>query len=377
MVPRRDWRMKEVAMAGVASGVTFAVDDVPLGPRALRTVESRRAIEAVIGPGAVVESWSTVHEVLMCCPFHGFVGAVHVAYALHLPLVMSPDHIWLLIAQGLAQHIRLDPEAWRPQVTSDSGKRVLTVHDNGLARNAPGNRWNRVFQLFVQQLESESPEVTRLLTPSFSTTGPTERLAYAVAAMDALEPYYAFRVVTICGIPQITLEGTPDDWRSLRARAERVRAFGLEWWCDELLPVLDRFVDAANGRVAVSWWRGFYKDEGGSGGPQIHGHVRVFFPYLRVPLGDGRWQFVRNGAAAGSGPDAHGNSRPRPAFSALLTDWLPSSLSRVPFAWEYMGSPINMEAVAGFVGISQDLAPLRVRPEIGWAVRQVAAPAAG
>jgi len=39
---------------------------------------------------------------------NGFVAAVHVAYVNHLPLVLSPDMIWLLIAQAFAIHVDLN-----------------------------------------------------------------------------------------------------------------------------------------------------------------------------------------------------------------------------------------------------------------------------
>ena len=36
---------------------------------------------------------------------HGLLRAVHLAYALHHPLALSPDAIWLSIAQGFAAHL--------------------------------------------------------------------------------------------------------------------------------------------------------------------------------------------------------------------------------------------------------------------------------
>lgn len=34
--------------------------------------------------------------------------AIFMAHAYHLPLELSPDHIWTLIMQGLGEHLRLN-----------------------------------------------------------------------------------------------------------------------------------------------------------------------------------------------------------------------------------------------------------------------------
>ena len=130
-----------------------------------------------------------------------------------------------------------------------------------------------------------------------------------------------------------------------------------------LLPVLDQFVAASAGDVDVDWWRGFYKDQGGSGGPYITGHVRAFFPYVQFNQPNRTRQLVLQ----------------RSMQTPLTTDLLPSGLSRASFVWQCLDSAISMEVVAGFVGIRQE-AGLGLRPEIGWAVREVPAlssPASG
>jgi len=123
-----------------------------------------------------------------------------------------------------------------------------------------------------------------------------------------------------------------------------------------LLPTLDQFVAASAGEVDVDWWRRFYKDEGGSGGPYITGHVRAFFPYVQFNQPNGTRQQMPQ----------------RSTQTPLTTDGFPSGLSRASFIWQCLDSEISMEVVAGFVGIRQKGERLGLRPEIGWAVREVA-----
>ena len=89
------------------------------------------------------------------------------------------------------------------------------------------------------------------LTPSFTTTGPVERAAAQLVIMDAFKEYFSYTLHTLCGIPEITLEGTMSDWIALKEKAIALRDFDLSWWTDELNPILDQFVEAASGRVLV------------------------------------------------------------------------------------------------------------------------------
>ena len=54
----------------------------------------------------------------------------------------------------------------------------------------------------------------------FSSTTADERACGQVVIMHALQAYFSYDLVTMCGFPSITLEGTLDDWRALRAKAE-------------------------------------------------------------------------------------------------------------------------------------------------------------
>ena len=42
--------------------------------------------------------------------------------------------------------------------------------------------------------------------------------------MEAMKPYFEFIVMYIvCGIPEITLEGTPEDWEKVLDKARRLK----------------------------------------------------------------------------------------------------------------------------------------------------------
>ena len=58
---------------------------------------------------------------------HPLVDAVHVAFSQHRPLTLSPDAIWLVIAQGFSHHISENAESLRPRLVRHEGRRDLEV----------------------------------------------------------------------------------------------------------------------------------------------------------------------------------------------------------------------------------------------------------
>jgi hypothetical protein len=343
--------------------VTFSVSDVQTLGEALPSeslVSSLwRRTQAPIEAGACNAAnlvraefprWAGEHDGL-----HGLVAAAHLAFDQHYPLVLSPDDIWLCIAQGFGIHVNDHAESLRSRIVPGSqSKEKIRVRRDHFVKGSPDNDWPGCFSEFSDGIAAHVGKRRDLLVASFSTTGPVEKAASEVALMSALQSYFDFVVETLCGVPRITLLGTPEDWKSVRRRASVLSEFDLGWWCRALEPVLDQFVRASTGSVDVEFWRSLYKLRGGSGGPWVTGWINVLFPYLEE--------------------DGHRQRNPN------VEDWskvlgprhheFPSGLSCVGFSWEYLSTKIAMEFLGGFVGVSQDAATLALRPVVGWAVRE-------
>ena len=290
---------------------------------------------------------------------NSFIGAVNTAFDGHYPLVLSPDAIWMLIAQGFSRHVNANSEKLRSHFVEHEGKKELVVRRDDFVKGSADNPWPEVFSAFSDQIESHvGPKVHSTLTPDFTTTGPAEKAASQVVLMDTFKEYFEYTFMTLCGIPKITLEGTVDDWKKLRDKALALAEFDLAWWTDELKPVLEEFVNAASGRVNRGFWSKIYKEADDSGGPFVSGWILTLFPYV------------------GTGKDLSRNSylkswkEERTGFS--FGGFESSSFSRgtvsTPFNWEYFDTTYPMHFFAGFMGVSQDPKTLALRPEIGWAV---------
>lgn len=305
---------------------------------------------------------------------HPFVSAAHLAFAHHRPLVISPDMIWLLILQGFAAHVNNSAEELRPRLVAHPGKLKLQIRRDDFVKGSPENAWEEVFAEFSRQVRQHLGSPTHdLLQPRFSTTSDVDRAAAEVVLLAAMQRYFDFGLMTLCGIPSITLEGEAQDWDQLILRTRALAEFGLEWWVKVLVPILEEFSRATRREVRSGFWRSLYKEHDDSGGPYLTGWVTAFFPYL-VNTEDGLPTRLNRFLTApdwARWDDEVSSPLPRRRVSnagPTFTDF-PSGLSRAPLSWRYFWRTYRMEFLAGFVGVRQSRETLALRPEIGWAVR--------
>lgn len=334
--------------------ITFTVSKVARAAGSLRMPEAPRELH-----GKPVEALGASVTPFLPAKEHGLLRAVHTAYALHYPLALTPDMIWLLIAQGFAAHVGLNAERLRGKFVRHAGQAPIRVRRDDFVKGDAANPWPEVFGAFSDGIAEHIGRQRDLVVCDFSTTGPCERAAAEVVLMDAMKHYFRYELHTMCGIPEVTLEGTPDDWRSIRRRARALEEYELGWWIEGLGPVLDQLVATAEGRPDVRFWETFFKHADGSGGPWVRGWINTFFPYVELSQKLERNPYVSSWA---KGLDGHFGGGASPAS-------IPSGVSTVPFEWHHLGVLHPMELLGGFVGVAQDAATLALRPAIGWAVR--------
>lgn len=241
---------------------TFKVDAVSLNKKNLPTDANVQAMwcSATNTPQPMFYQCNTSAHPLIATTetkevCNQFVRAVHLAYAHHYPLSLSPDHLWTQITQQLAFHVNANAEKLRSKFVTHEGKKTLT-----LAIPASPD-WGTVvagFSNLIKPLIGEQTHDT--LVANFSTTTATERICSEIVLMDTLKQYFDYHCYTDCGIVSVTLEGTPEDWEELRQRAAGLVKYDLDWWIPKyLIPILDEFVLAAHGKPNVAFWQNMYK----------------------------------------------------------------------------------------------------------------------
>jgi hypothetical protein len=341
--------------AAQRSGITFNVDDITPATSRLRECRMHEAVKATMGS---IESCSDYHAtVLDRLHYQPLLAAVYNAFSHHQPLVLTPDAVWLTIAQGVAHHMTIHSEEFRSRFVAHTGRLELAFFCEGWADGSPENPWPEAFASWTDSIRNHvGSQVYDTLVCDFSTTGPVERAASHVVMMDIFERYFHYVMYGICGIPTITLEGSPADWERLAAKAAALRVFELDWWLAHLSPICEQFVRASRGDVDLPHWQAICKLRYEYGGDIINGWVAKLFPYLR---------------AFADGPC----NRRNPIFETgegFTTRAAPSGLSRVPFTWCDLKTSTKrrMEAIGGLVGVGQDPETFALRPMVGWAVRE-------
>ncbi|MGO8673187.1 MAG: DUF4419 domain-containing protein [Capsulimonadaceae bacterium] len=306
------------------------------------------------GSGAVESFSRETRELVRHEPAgHSLISALALACSGRLPVSLSPDHVWLTLAQGAASHVHLAAAMSASRSVTVEGRKVLHVLRDQFVKGFDGNDWEGVAADFSGQIREIVGDARHeLLVQSFSTTGMVERTAGTVAQMQLVEGRFAADGSVFRGIPSIALEGTEEDWSTIREAAERFVVLGLQGWTSHLLPMLDQFELAASGRIDRSFWPSFFKLTGMGAESTVSGHVVNLFPYL----------VDRTGVLVQS---PHLGAR----VSGPSLDEFPTGLSSAPFTWDNGSRTFEMEFVAGFVGVAQDEETLTLRPHIGWAVR--------
>lgn len=348
--------------------VSFAVDPVEVCRELLLTEKPKASIEKLTG--SPIEACDNYHTDVVQQPgYHSLIAAAHLAYSYHFPLVLTPDVVWLTIAQGLANHVNNHAEELRSRLVPHQGKKELVVRRDDFVKGSPENPWAEVVAAFSAQIKNQvGPRSHAVIVSDFSTTGPAERTASEVVLMNCLQCYYGFRGETMCGIPQVTLEGTVADWEKIHRRVECLEHYSLKWWTDDLRKITIEFVAAAKGRPNQGFWQALYKQKDGSGGPFVQGWLLRLLPYLKqMEYGkDGR-PFKKTTL-----------KNPMLGQAVFVSDkkWgitdqqLPSSVAHVPVVWTYLGQEVRYQFLAGLLGLTQDKETWALRPRIGWAVRQ-------
>lgn len=364
----------------------FKVNDVEVGPPQT-TVPSREIKWSTQGK---IEARGVAAEQVLELRGNRFMRAVKLAYDQHYPLVLAPDHVWLMIAQGFSHHVNENAEALRDKFVDHAGKVKIVIDSAGI-KGSPWTPWveaasarydipadarakmehqnevmgcedKSVLDKFVDELrERVKGEIVNAITPTFSTTTIHSHAAMAVTTMSTFQSYFEYGMRTMCGIPEVTLLGEAEDWVALAGCAQQIArgGYGTEFWMEHLLPVLDKIVESAEGNPDPKFWEQIIQVGGGSGGPYVTGWINTLLPYMAAYKG-------------ARSTNRHMDwSKGRRMMSGNNPGDFEDSVALCPFEWNYYGQIFEMEFEAGVVGATQDPVTMAIQPEIGWAVADV------
>ena len=362
------------SFASAQNGVTFVVDEnlAPIDEDALDMEDSQlrgsSALygifreEGVLEPIWIAKSFSDDERFYTFKGKDVFFQTIVRAYAEHRPLVLSPDMVWLLISQGFARYVNAHSDELRDQIVSHTEKMDLVVETtkNLLYEDAD---WKKLIAGFAAQInEYTKGDVGKTITADFTTTGVTERIISQVTLMETVKTYFDYVVHYMgCGIPSITLMGTPQDWQKVLEKTEQLEKYGMGDWFKSLKPILTEFIKASEGKPNQAFWQNMVKKEHPD---KLVGNKVCDF---RKPTVLDGWMLKlfpdENGQTLDQVPHIHE---------------MPSERVYVDFRYQVIdianGNVIvdtPMELIAGYIGTEVDTLTHALTPKMGWMVRQI------
>jgi len=262
---------------------------------------------------------------------NGLLFTATKAYSDHHSLTLKPCDIMYAISNALAIHIGKNSDKLKEHFSDQVEKYKIVVRRDGFVKGSQNNDWFGVFDEFASSVGKTvlDTELISLMQKKFESTTRKSLAARNISIMDAMQPYCTYEMHTKCGIPQITLRGSSEEWEHVRKFANYLRKYDLDWWINELDKVLEQFVlttgNIQDDVIDLEFWNNMVKEYDESGGPYYSGWISVFFPYIGSKNNLKRNNFI----------------------DEFTSSSIPSSISNVDMLWKYLGTDIPMKLHTG------------------------------
>ena len=196
--------------------------------------------------------------------FEGF----YLSYVNHCPIILSPDIFWVLIIQGFTRHVLANSEELREKFVDFNGKKQLDV-DNikyPSLEDIPKEEQENNLKTYISKISDYiGKDLINILKPDFSTTTEIISQVGQINIMSCMQRFFEYRLFYGgCGYPKITLEGKLEDYIKLKEKTLKLKKYDLEFWIDEIIPILDKIIETRKGNVDKEFWKKMYYNGDGS-----------------------------------------------------------------------------------------------------------------
>ncbi|KAM9959710.1 hypothetical protein ACTFIR_000801 [Dictyostelium discoideum] len=298
---------------------------------------------------------------------NSFVLSSFIAYSNHHSLVIRPDDIWMAILVQFSSYLNANAEQLRSKIVDFQGKKQLIVSGGGTLMTA---NYESLTIRMTHEIEKniKDPSIREWANKPFSTTTSNDTMAASIALMATVKSYFDFKMCLMCGLPEVTLEGTLDDWVDIKNRIEKLKEFDfkdnkdgsvMKDWSEMLSPIIDKIIISVNGKPDIEWWNRIASQEGAGSGPRyISGWITAFCVFDN----DGKWM---------------GKNKERHEFGGgkFNTDWIfvntndvPRGFLFVPVKIDDNGTEYNTEFFAGHMAVSTLNNSKTIKPNIDWCI---------
>lgn len=247
-------------------------------------------------------------------------------YLHNINICISPDDIWLTICQSLIIHLEYNTHIF---------KTMNIKYNTNHYREFVNSRFDYINEHF------------KLLKDTFTfnfTTSPTKKegcytsISSEFIKFTDFDSYKDFNGGN-CGIPNIILKGTSNDWQAIIDKLRGLLSIpgigvSIVWWVRNLIPLIREFVNVFNDKVNTEFWKNIVSSS--CTGCLCYGWILNFFPYCKY------------GAR-------------RTTLINRVYDEIHNGQGNIPINK-------NKTMVSGFIGINLDETNKCISPVIGWYV---------
>jgi len=344
------------------NGVTFSVD--PVVPNLSRLpVVSDSAWRTAFQPNPtegyqewIAGNWGARPLVDLHVQRHAFLDAFVMAWNEHRAVRLSPDAVWMFLLEGLLTTTRKDSKSVRGEmVLHDTGKVRLEaqLNEDFPSRIHQSAAWENVASQLLDSMDRHTVDHRQQkLQPHFSTTTPSRALATKIRILELYQDYFEYTGAVGCGIPSIHLEGSPSDWKLLRSQVKALSINSTRTWVDGVIPILDQFVAASEGKPDGKFWKAFVRFRARE--PEC-GSVDELDGWIT--------RLVKRPAFKSD----DSTDVPPKWDERLELSYLQRDHGSVPFLLRIGREERHFQFVSGFSGVRQD-PDGALAPELGWAV---------
>jgi hypothetical protein len=324
---------------------------------------------------------------------HPFVGMVGNAFANHHSIEIYPDDIWLMIMDGIRQHVKHNRDALKDKFVRDGADTNIVIIDNSLTPQSPPSAWKKDITQIYDTLYKKLPEATRTaFEVDFSTSTAIDKFVTKAMVMSISSEYYTYTVMTLCGIPQIFIKGKKEDWQKLKDSFDKLAVIlDMSWWAEQIDPILNEFILTFDKKFNIKFWRGIYKyippGHGSGSVPHINGWITKFFPYIDKAGYDRsiieKWpkeyidslegelkEKVKKTLAEAKQPLKHRTDWDEPLEFKDFT----IGKNDVPIKWKYLDREIPLTLSTGFWGVTIDPKTKRLKTIRGYILTRELSP---
>ena len=294
--------------------------------------------------------------------FEGF----YQAYVNHCPIVLSPDIFWNLIIQGFTRHVLANSDKLKDKFVNFEGKKEINIDNLNYPtiEDIPQEKWEQDIKTYIEKItDYVGKEFINLIKPDFSTTNELIAQVGQINIMSCMKNFFSYTsYYGGCGYPKITLEGKVEDYLKLKEKTMKLKKYDLDFWIDEIIPILDNIIETRKGNVDKEFWKKFYYNvEGSISGSDpnevikvknIKGWICKFVPYDTTKKR--RYSLE---SLPFNGP-----------FMALPKDILSSPIVMKNII---TGKDTELVCRAGFMGMEQDEKTYEMKPFFGWYISEI------